>query len=118
MRGGDEQGHAPTDRPHVSVLAKLAAEAAAIKLDKEPAIKKPECVQVYRSEAFRGSTCRTRSMAQPSTASIFRAQHGPCRDHRLPVFGGTVKSVDERAIAGSRGTSAGGQAPECRGGGG
>jgi isoquinoline 1-oxidoreductase beta subunit len=77
--------HKPTGRTFR--FGELAAEAAAIKLDKEPALKRPD---QYK---FIG-----RRLARLDVPGMVSAAIIKC-----PVFGGTVKSVNEGAIAGRRG---------------
>jgi isoquinoline 1-oxidoreductase beta subunit len=84
-------------------FGELAAEAAAIKLDKEPALKKPDQYKLIGRRLARldvplkinGSAKYGIDLDVPGMvrAAIIKS----------PVFGGTVKSVDESAIAGRRG---------------
>jgi isoquinoline 1-oxidoreductase subunit beta len=84
-------------------FGELAVEAAAIKLDKEPALKRPEQYALIGRRLARldvplkinGSAKYGIDLEVPGMvrAAIIRC----------PVFGGTVKSVDEGAIAGRRG---------------
>src|SRR5258707_6629394 len=84
-------------------FGELAAEAAAIKLDKEPAIKTPNQFKFIGQRIARldvplkinGTAMYGIDLAVPD---MVQAAIIAC-----PVFGGTVKSVDERAIAGRRG---------------
>jgi isoquinoline 1-oxidoreductase subunit beta len=93
--------HKPTGRTFR--FGELAVEAAAIKLDKEPAIKKPD--------QFRFIGRRLARLDVPlkinGTAKYGIDLDVPDMVHAAiiacPVFGGVVKSVDERAIAGRRG---------------
>jgi isoquinoline 1-oxidoreductase beta subunit len=93
--------HKPTGRTFR--FGELAAEAAVIKLDKEPALKKPDQYKFIGRRLARldvplkinGSAKYGIDLDVPGMvrAAIIKS----------PVFGGTVKSVDERAIAGRRG---------------
>src|ERR1700682_3003835 len=84
-------------------FGELAVEAAAIKLDKEPALKKPDQYKFIGRRLARldvplkinGSAKYGIDLDVPGMvqAAIIKC----------PVFGGTVKSVDEGAIAGRRG---------------
>jgi isoquinoline 1-oxidoreductase beta subunit len=93
--------HKPTGRSFR--FGELAAEAAAIKLDKEPAIKTPAQFKFIGQRIARldvplkinGTAMYGIDLAVPD---MVQAAIMAC-----PVFGGTVKSVDERAIAGRRG---------------
>jgi len=93
--------HKPTGRTFR--FGELAAEAAAIKLDKEPAIKTPDQFKFIGQRIARldvplkinGTAMYGIDLAVPD---MVQAAIIAC-----PVFGGTVKSVDERAIAGRRG---------------
>jgi isoquinoline 1-oxidoreductase beta subunit len=93
--------HKPTGRTFR--FGELAAEAAAIKLDKEPAIKTPAQFKFIGQRIARldvplkinGTAMYGIDLAVPD---MVQAAIIAC-----PVFGGTVKSVDERAIAGRRG---------------
>jgi len=93
--------HKPTGRTFR--FGELAAEAAAIKLDKEPAIKTPDAFKFIGQRIARldlplkinGTAMYGIDLAVPD---MMQAAIIAC-----PVFGGTVKSVDERAIAGRRG---------------
>jgi isoquinoline 1-oxidoreductase beta subunit len=93
--------HKPTGR--TLRFGELAAEAAAIKLDKEPAIKTPAQFKFIGQRIARldvplkinGTAMYGIDLAVPD---MVQAAIIAC-----PVFGGTVKSVDERAIAGRRG---------------
>lgn len=84
-------------------FGELAAEAAAIKLDKEPALKRPDQYKFIGRRLERldiplkinGSAKFGLDLEVPG---MVRAAIIKC-----PVFGGTVKSVDESAIAGRRG---------------
>src|SRR5215471_4721639 len=84
-------------------FGELAAEAAAIKLDKEPAIKTPAQFKFIGQRIARldvplkinGTAVYGIDLAVPD---MVQAAIIAC-----PVFGGTLKSVDERAIAGRRG---------------
>jgi isoquinoline 1-oxidoreductase subunit beta len=81
----------------------LAVEAAAIKLDKEPAIKKPEQFKfIGRRLARLDVPLKINGTAKYGidldVPDMVQAAIIAC-----PVFGGTVKSVDESAIAGRRG---------------
>jgi len=93
--------HKPTGRSFR--FGELAAEAAAIKLDKEPAIKTPNAFKFIGQRIARldvplkinGTAMYGIDLAVPD---MVQAAIMAC-----PVFGGTVKSVDERAIVGRRG---------------
>jgi isoquinoline 1-oxidoreductase beta subunit len=93
--------HKPTGRSFR--FGELAAEAAAVKLDKEPAIKTPAQFKFIGQRIARldvplkinGTAMYGIDLAVPD---MVQAAIMAC-----PVFGGTVKSVDERAIAGRRG---------------
>jgi isoquinoline 1-oxidoreductase subunit beta len=93
--------HKPTDRTFR--FGELAADAAAIKLDKEPALKRPDQYKFIGRRLARldvplkinGSAKYGIDLEVPG---MVRAAIIKC-----PVFGGTVKSVDEGAIAGRRG---------------
>src|SRR5436190_6697510 len=93
--------HKPTNRTFR--FGELAAEAAAIKLDKEPALKRPDQYKFIGRRLARldiplkinGSAKFGMDLEVPGMvrAAIIKS----------PVFGGTVKSVDESKIAGRRG---------------
>ena len=93
--------HAPSGRAFR--FGELAVEAAAIKLDKEPALKKPDQYKfigrrLERLDAplkINGTAKYGIDLEVPGMlrAAIIKS----------PVFGGTVKSVDESAVAGRRG---------------
>ncbi len=93
--------HKPTGRTFR--FGELAADAAAIKLDKEPALKRPDQYTFIGRRLARldvplkinGSAKYGIDLEVPG---MVRAAIIKC-----PVFGGTVKSVDEGAIAGRRG---------------
>jgi isoquinoline 1-oxidoreductase beta subunit len=93
--------HKPTGRTFR--FGELAADAAAIKLDKEPALKRPDQYTFIGRRLARldvplkinGSAKYGIDLEVPG---MVRAAIIKC-----PVFGGTVKSVDESAIAGRRG---------------
>src|SRR5437763_6621505 len=93
--------HKPTGRTFR--YGELAVEAAAIKLDKEPAIKTPDQFKFIGKTLARldvplkinGTAMYGIDLSVPN---MVHAAIIAC-----PVFGGTVKSVDERAIAGRRG---------------
>src|SRR5450631_778666 len=84
-------------------FGELAPEAAAIKLEKEPALKKPDQYKFIGRRLARldvplkinGSAKYGIDLDVPG---MVHAAIIAC-----PVFGGTVKSVDERPIAGRRG---------------
>src|SRR4051794_35957642 len=84
-------------------FGELAAEAAAIKLDKEPALKKPDQYKFIGRRLERldiplkinGTAKYGMDLEVPG---MVRAAILKC-----PVFGGTVKSVDEGAVASRRG---------------
>ncbi len=93
--------HSPSGRTFR--FGELAVEAAAIKLDKEPALKRPDQYKFIGRRLARldvplkinGSAKYGIDLDVPGMvlAAIIKC----------PVFGGTVKSVDEGAIAGRRG---------------
>ena len=93
--------HKPTGRTFR--FGELAAEAAAIKLDKEPALKHPDQYKFIGRRLARldiplkinGAAKYGIDLEVPGMvrAAIIKS----------PVFGGTVRSVDERAIASRRG---------------
>ena len=93
--------HKPTGRTFR--FGELAVEAAAIKLDKEPAIKKPDQFKFIGRRLARLDV----PLKINGTAKYGIDLDVPDMVHAAiiacPVFGGTVKSVDERAIAGRRG---------------
>jgi isoquinoline 1-oxidoreductase subunit beta len=93
--------HKPTGR--TLRYGELAVEAAAIKLDKEPAIKTPDQFKFIGRRLARLDV----PMKINGTAMYGIDLDVPNMVHAAiiacPVFGGTVKSVDERAIAGRRG---------------
>ena len=84
-------------------FGELAAEAALVKLDKEPAIKTPDKFKFIGQRIARldiphkinGTAVYGIDISVPN---MVHAAIIAC-----PVFGGTVKSVDERPIAGARG---------------
>jgi isoquinoline 1-oxidoreductase beta subunit len=84
-------------------FGELAAEAAAIKLDQEPALKKPDQYKfIGRRLARLDVPLKINGNAKYGidleVPGMVRAAIIKC-----PVFGGTVKSVDESPIAGRRG---------------
>jgi isoquinoline 1-oxidoreductase beta subunit len=93
--------HKPTNRTFR--FGELAAEAAAIKFDKEPALKRPDQYKFIGRRLERldiplkinGTAKFGMDLEVPD---MVRAAIIKC-----PVFGGTVKSVDESKIAGRRG---------------
>ncbi len=93
--------HTPSGRSFR--FGELAVEAAAIKLDKEPALKRPDQYKFIGRRLARldvplkinGTAKYGIDLDVPGMVS---AAIMAC-----PVFGGTVKSVDESAIAGRRG---------------
>jgi isoquinoline 1-oxidoreductase beta subunit len=93
--------HTPTGR--TLRYGELATEAAAIKLDKEPAIKTPDQFKFIGRRLARLDV----PLKINGTAKYGIDLDVPNMVHAAiiacPVFGGTVKSVDERAIAGRRG---------------
>jgi isoquinoline 1-oxidoreductase subunit beta len=95
--------HTPTGRTFR--FGELAVEAAAIKLDKEPAIKKPDQFKFIGRRLARLDI----PLKINGTAKYGIDLDVPDMVHAAiiacPVFGGTVKSVDERAIAGRRGVT-------------
>jgi isoquinoline 1-oxidoreductase beta subunit len=93
--------HTPTGRTFR--FGELAADAAAIKLDKEPALKRPDQYKfIGRRLARLDVPLKINGTAKYGidleVPGMVRAAIIKC-----PVFGGTVKSVDEAAIAGRRG---------------
>ena len=109
--------HKPTGRTFR--FGELAVEAAAIKLDKEPALKTPDQYKFIGRRLARLDMPLKINGTAKYGIDLEVPGHGAGRDHQAcPVFGGTVKSVDESAIAGRRGVPAGGQAPERGRGGG
>ncbi len=93
--------HASTGR--TLRYGELATEAAAIKLDHEPAIKTPDQFKfIGRRLARLDVPLKINGSAKYGidldTPDMVHAAIIAC-----PVFGGTVKSVDEQAIAGRRG---------------
>src|SRR5213079_221713 len=93
--------HKPTGRAFR--FGELAVEAAATKLDKEPAIKTPDQVKfIGRRLARLDVPLKINGAAKygidREVPNMVHAALIAC-----PVFGGTVKSLDERAIAGRRG---------------
>jgi isoquinoline 1-oxidoreductase beta subunit len=93
--------HKPTGRTFR--FGELAAEAAAIKLDKEPALKKPDQYKFIGRRLERLDT--PLKINGSARYGIDLDVPGMVRAAiiKSPVFGGTVKSVDESAIAGRRG---------------
>jgi len=84
-------------------FGELAADAAAIKLDKEPALKRPDQYKfIGRRLARLDVPLKINGTAKYGidleVPGMVRAAIIKC-----PVFGGTVKSVDEAAIASRRG---------------
>jgi isoquinoline 1-oxidoreductase subunit beta len=93
--------HKPTGRTFR--FGELAADAAAIKLDKEPALKRPDQYQfIGRRLARLDVPLKINGAAKfgidLEVPDMVRAAIIKC-----PVFGGKVKSVDESKIAGRRG---------------
>jgi isoquinoline 1-oxidoreductase beta subunit len=93
--------HTPSGRTFR--FGELAVEAAAIKLDKEPALKKPDQYKfigrrLERLDAPLKINGTAKYGIDLEVPGMVRAAIIKC-----PVFGGTVKSVDESAIAGRRG---------------
>jgi len=93
--------HTPSGRTFR--FGELAAEAAAIKLDKEPALKRPDQYKfIGRRLARLDVPLKVNGAAKfgmdLEVPGMVRAAILKC-----PVFGGTVKSVDESAIASRRG---------------
>ncbi|HEY6257689.1 MAG TPA: xanthine dehydrogenase family protein molybdopterin-binding subunit [Xanthobacteraceae bacterium] len=93
--------HKPTGRTFR--FGELAVEAAAIKLDKEPPLKKPDQYKfIGRRLARLDVPLKINGAAKYGidldVPDMVRAAIIKC-----PVFGGTVKSVDEGAIASRRG---------------
>jgi isoquinoline 1-oxidoreductase beta subunit len=92
--------HKPTGRTFR--FGELAVEAAAIKLDKEPALKRPDQYKFIGRRLTRLDVPLKINGAAKfgidlEVPGMVRAAIIKC-----PVFGGTVKSVDESAIAGRR----------------
>src|SRR5580704_14409678 len=93
--------HTPSGR--TLRFGELAVEAAAIKLDKEPALKRPDQYKfIGRRLARLDVPLKINGTAKYGidleVPGMVMAAIVKC-----PVFGGTVKSVDEAAIAGRRG---------------
>ena len=110
VRSGHEQGHAQADAAARSALASSPSEAAAIKLDKEPALKRPDQYKfIGRRLARLDIPLKINGAAKfgidLEVPGMVRAAIIKC-----PVFGGTVKSVDESAIASTPRRAPGGQA--------
>src|SRR5256885_1597138 len=93
--------HKPTGRTFR--FGELAVEAAAIKLDKEPAIKKPDAFKFIGRRLARLDVPHKINGAAIYGIDISVPNMVHVAVIACPVFGGTVKSVDERAIAGRRG---------------
>ncbi len=74
--------HKPTGRTFR--FGELAVEAAAIKLDKEPAIKTARSVQVHRPAARAARRAAQDQRHGEVRHRPRRARHGACGDHRLP----------------------------------
>src|SRR5580704_9474073 len=96
--------HTPSGRTFR--FGELAVEAAAIKLDKEPALKRPDQYKfIGRRLARLDVPLKINGAAKYGidleVPGMVRAAIIKC-----PVFGGTVKSVDEGAVAGRRGVLA------------
>jgi isoquinoline 1-oxidoreductase beta subunit len=93
--------HTPSGRTFR--FGELAVEAAAIKLDQEPALKKPDQYKfigrrLERLDVPLKINGTAKYGIDLDVPGMVRAAIIKC-----PVFGGTVKSVDESAIAGRRG---------------
>ncbi len=93
--------HKPTGRTFR--YGELAVEAAAIKLDKEPAIKKPDQFKFIGRRLARLDVPLKINGAAKYGIDLDVPNMVHAAIMACPVFGGTVKSVDERAIAGRRG---------------
>src|SRR5438105_12618068 len=93
--------HKPTG--HTFRFGELAVEAAAIKLDKEPAIKKPDQFKFIGRRLARLDVPLKINGAAKYGIDLEVPNMVHAAIIACPVFGGTVKSVDERAIAGRRG---------------
>ena len=93
--------HKPTGRTFR--FGELAVEAAAIKLDKEPAIKKPDQYKFIGRRLARLDVPLKINGSAKYGIDLDVPDMVQAAIINCPVFGGIVKSVDERAIAGRRG---------------
>src|SRR5438094_1185381 len=93
--------HKPTGRTFR--FGELAVEAAAIKLDKEPALKRPDQYKFIGRRLARLDVPLKINGAAKYGIDLEVPNMVHAAIIACPVFGGTVKSVDERAIAGRRG---------------
>ena len=93
--------HKPTGRTFR--FGELAAEAAAIKLDKEPALKRPDQYKFIGRRLARLDIPLKINGAAKYGIDLEVPGMVRAAIMKSPVFGGTVKSVDERAITSRRG---------------
>lgn len=93
--------HKPTGRSFR--FGELALEAAAIKLDKEPALKRPDQYKFIGRRLARLDIPLKINGAAKFGMDLEVPGMVRAAIIKTPVFGGTVKSVDESAIAGRRG---------------
>jgi isoquinoline 1-oxidoreductase beta subunit len=93
--------HTPTGRTFR--FGELAVEAAQIKLDKEPALKRPDQYKFIGRRLQRLDIPLKINGAAKFGIDLEVPGMVRAAIIKTPVFGGTVKSVDESAIAGRRG---------------
>jgi isoquinoline 1-oxidoreductase beta subunit len=93
--------HKPTGRTFR--FGELAVEAAAIKLDKEPALKRPDQYKFIGRRLARLDIPLKINGAAKFGMDLEVPGMVRAAIIKTPVFGGTVKSVDESAIRGRRG---------------
>jgi isoquinoline 1-oxidoreductase beta subunit len=93
--------HTPTGRTFR--FGELAQEAAAIKLEKEPALKRPDQYKFIGRRLPRLDVPLKINGAAKFGIDLEVPGMVRAAIIKTPVFGGTVKSVDESAIAGRRG---------------
>jgi isoquinoline 1-oxidoreductase beta subunit len=93
--------HTPTGRTFR--FGELATEAAAIKLEKEPALKRPDQYKFIGRRLPRLDVPLKINGAAKFGIDLEVPGMVRAAIIKTPVFGGTVKSVDESAIAGRRG---------------
>lgn len=93
--------HKPTGRSFR--FGELALEAAAIKLDKEPALKRPDQYKFIGRRLARLDIPHKINGAAKFGMDLEVPGMVRAAIIKTPVFGGTVKSVDESAIRGRRG---------------
>ena len=93
--------HKPTNRTFR--FGELAVEAAAIKLDKEPALKRPDQYKFIGRRLERLDIPLKINGAAKFGMDLEVPDMVRAAIIKSPVFGGTVKSVDESKIAGRRG---------------